>query len=176
MGSFFFVQVEELRAQCGDFLETITVSFLNSILKIDLQKSNTFSSLDGWKLPKRSLDQSIIFYPYSIFPFCIEFVLCILSCWKADTWMYVQVNVTTLAKGSVKERELEIIQTARIADHLLSIGRDTLIMTSRELVTGSSKSSLKPLDEYNKRHTIFMAFNHDIFIHGISGLLFIFGR
>ncbi|KAG0624148.1 hypothetical protein M758_3G227500 [Ceratodon purpureus] len=65
-------QVEELRAQCGDFLESITVS------------------------------------------------------------------VSTLAKGSVKERELEITQTARIADHLLSTGRDTLIMTSRELVTGSS--------------------------------------
>lgn len=65
-------QVEELRAQCGDFLESITVS------------------------------------------------------------------VSTLAKGSVKEREMEITQTARIADHLLSAGRDTLIMTSRELVTGSS--------------------------------------
>lgn len=65
-------QVEELRAQCGDFLESITVS------------------------------------------------------------------VSTLAKGSVKERELEITQTARIADRLLSAGRDTLIVTSRELVTGSS--------------------------------------
>jgi hypothetical protein len=62
-------------------------------------------------------------------------------------WMLLQVNVGALATGSPKDRELEISQAARIADSLLSAGKDTLIMTSRQLVTGSSKFLGQTLNE-----------------------------
>lgn len=52
-----------------------------------------------------------------------------------------------LATGSLKDREYEISQAARIADSLLSAGKDTLIMTSRQLVTGSSKFLRRTLNE-----------------------------
>lgn len=70
-----------------------------------------------------------------------SYVILLLCPLMVNSLRLLQVSVSTLAKGSVKEREMEITQTARIADHLLSAGRDTLIMTSRELVTGSSKSA-----------------------------------
>lgn len=62
-------------------------------------------------------------------------------------WMLLQVNVGALATGSPKDRELEISQAARIADSLLSAGKDTLIMTSRQLVIGSSKFLGQTLNE-----------------------------
>lgn len=62
-------------------------------------------------------------------------------------WMLLQVNVGALVTGSLKDREYEISQAARIADSLLSAGKDTLIMTSRQLVTGSSKFLRRTLNE-----------------------------
>lgn len=50
------------------------------------------------------------------------------------------MSVGALATGSAKEREAEIAQAARMADLLLASGKDTLVMTSRQLVTGSCKS------------------------------------
>lgn len=44
---------------------------------------------------------------------------------------------------SIEEREQEINQAADIADVYLRSGKDTLVMTSRQLVVGKSESMLK---------------------------------
>lgn len=54
-----------------------------------------------------------------------------------------QVSVDKIAAKSIEEREQEINQTADIADVYLRSGKDTLVMTSRQLVVGKSESSSK---------------------------------
>jgi hypothetical protein len=49
------------------------------------------------------------------------------------------VSASAIATGSAKERETEITQAARVADLFLAAGKDTLVMTSRQLLTGDSK-------------------------------------
>lgn len=48
------------------------------------------------------------------------------------------MSVDKLAMRSVGEREEEISRAAEVADCFLQARRDTLILTSRELITGKS--------------------------------------
>jgi uncharacterized protein YgbK (DUF1537 family) len=50
----------------------------------------------------------------------------------------ITVSASAIATGSAKERETEITQAARVADLFLAAGKDTLVMTSRQLLTGDS--------------------------------------
>jgi len=50
------------------------------------------------------------------------------------------VRVDAIALKSEREREEEIIRTVELADIFLKSKNDTLVMTSRELVKGSSTS------------------------------------
>lgn len=50
-----------------------------------------------------------------------------------------QVSVDKIAMKSIEEREEEINQTAEIADVYLRSGKDTLVVTSRQLVVGKSE-------------------------------------
>lgn len=50
----------------------------------------------------------------------------------------ITVSASAIATGSAKERETEITQAARVADLFLAAGKDTLVMTSRQLLTGNS--------------------------------------
>ncbi|KAI3848331.1 hypothetical protein MKW98_005711 [Papaver atlanticum] len=52
----------------------------------------------------------------------------------------IEISVAKLAMRSLDEREQEISQAAEMADVFLRSRKDTLIMTSRELITGSSPS------------------------------------
>nr|XP_048329007.1 uncharacterized protein LOC107418532 isoform X2 [Ziziphus jujuba var. spinosa] len=52
----------------------------------------------------------------------------------------VEVSVPKLAMGSIEERVSEISRAAEMADVFLRARRDTIIMTSRELVTGKTPS------------------------------------
>uniref|UniRef100_A0A5B7BKZ0 Ketose-bisphosphate aldolase class-II family protein n=1 Tax=Davidia involucrata TaxID=16924 RepID=A0A5B7BKZ0_DAVIN len=52
----------------------------------------------------------------------------------------IEISVDKLAMKSLEEREEEINQTAEMADIFLSANKDTLIMTSRELITGKTPS------------------------------------
>ncbi|KAL4611237.1 hypothetical protein ACB092_08G108500 [Castanea dentata] len=52
----------------------------------------------------------------------------------------IEVSVDKLAMRSVEEREEEISRTAAIADCFLRARKDTLILTSRELITGKTPS------------------------------------
>ncbi|OVA01688.1 Ketose-bisphosphate aldolase [Macleaya cordata] len=52
----------------------------------------------------------------------------------------IEISVDKLAMRSLEEREQEISQAAEMADVFLRARKDTLIMTSRELITGSSPS------------------------------------
>ncbi|XP_047315983.1 uncharacterized protein LOC124919708 [Impatiens glandulifera] len=52
----------------------------------------------------------------------------------------IEVSVDKLAMKSSEEREEEIRKTAEIADIFLGACKDTLIMTSRELITGKTPS------------------------------------
>ncbi|GER40169.1 D-tagatose-1,6-bisphosphate aldolase subunit GatY, partial [Striga asiatica] len=52
----------------------------------------------------------------------------------------IEVSVDRIAMRSVEEREAEINQTAEIADVYLSSGKDTLVLTSRQLVVGKTTS------------------------------------
>ncbi|KAF8398973.1 hypothetical protein HHK36_014838 [Tetracentron sinense] len=52
----------------------------------------------------------------------------------------IEISVDKLALRSLEEREEEINQTAEMADASLRARRDTLIMTSRELITGKTPS------------------------------------
>ncbi|KAJ4961675.1 hypothetical protein NE237_021585 [Protea cynaroides] len=56
----------------------------------------------------------------------------------------IEVSVDKLAMQSLEEREQEINRAAEMADVLLRARKDTLIMTSRELITG--KSALESLE------------------------------
>lgn len=49
-----------------------------------------------------------------------------------------QVSVAKVAMGSIEERVEEIARAAEMADVFLRSRKDTLIMTSRELITGKS--------------------------------------
>lgn len=49
---------------------------------------------------------------------------------------YVQISVDKLAMKSFEEREEEINRAAEMADVFLRASKDTLIMTSRKLITG----------------------------------------
>lgn len=55
-----------------------------------------------------------------------------------------QVSVDKLAMRSVEEREEEISRTAAMADCFLRAHKDTLILTSRELITGKSSTLFFP--------------------------------
>ncbi|MCH97264.1 D-tagatose-16-bisphosphate aldolase subunit gatY, partial [Trifolium medium] len=50
------------------------------------------------------------------------------------------VSVEKLAMGTIEEREDEISRAAELADVYLKTHKDTLIMTSRNLITGRSAS------------------------------------
>ncbi|MED6208799.1 hypothetical protein PIB30_048588 [Stylosanthes scabra] len=52
----------------------------------------------------------------------------------------IEVSVEKLAMRSVEEREEEISRAAELADAYLKAHKDTLIMTSRNLITGKSAS------------------------------------
>ncbi|KAI3454942.1 hypothetical protein Pfo_011605 [Paulownia fortunei] len=52
----------------------------------------------------------------------------------------IEVSVDKIAMKSIEEREEEINQTAEIADVYLRSGKDTLVMTSRQLVVGKTAS------------------------------------
>ncbi|KAF3437146.1 hypothetical protein FNV43_RR19899 [Rhamnella rubrinervis] len=52
----------------------------------------------------------------------------------------IEVSVAKLAMGSTEERVEEIRRTAEMADLFLRARKDTLIMTSRELITGKTSS------------------------------------
>ncbi|CAA0840661.1 ketose-bisphosphate aldolase class-II family protein [Striga hermonthica] len=52
----------------------------------------------------------------------------------------IEVSVDRIAMRSVEAREAEINQTAEIADVYLSSGKDTLVLTSRQLVVGKTTS------------------------------------
>ncbi|KAM6557353.1 hypothetical protein CsatB_004372 [Cannabis sativa] len=52
----------------------------------------------------------------------------------------IEVSVAKLAMGSTEERAEEIIRAAEMADAYLRCRKDTLIMTSRELITGKTSS------------------------------------
>lgn len=52
-----------------------------------------------------------------------------------------QVLVNKVAESSVEEREQEINKVADMADVYLKSGKDTLILTSRQLLVGKSESS-----------------------------------
>jgi ketose-bisphosphate aldolase len=52
----------------------------------------------------------------------------------------IEISVDKLAMRSLTEREEEITGAAEMADVYLSSGKDTLIMTSRELITGKTPS------------------------------------
>ncbi|DAD49391.1 TPA_asm: hypothetical protein HUJ06_031799 [Nelumbo nucifera] len=52
----------------------------------------------------------------------------------------IEISVHKLAMGSLEEREEEIKRTAEMADVFLKARKDTLIMTSRELIKGKSPS------------------------------------
>ena len=52
-----------------------------------------------------------------------------------------QVLVNKVAESSVEEREQEINKVADMADIYLKSGKDTLILTSRQLLVGKSESS-----------------------------------
>ncbi|KAM4106537.1 hypothetical protein ACB094_04G071700 [Castanea mollissima] len=52
----------------------------------------------------------------------------------------IEVSVDKLAMRSVEEREEEISRTAAMADCFLRARKDTLILTSRELITGKTPS------------------------------------
>ncbi|PON36984.1 Ketose-bisphosphate aldolase, class-II [Trema orientale] len=52
----------------------------------------------------------------------------------------IEVSVANLAMGSPEERAEEISRTAEMADIYLRSRKDTLIMTSRELITGKTPS------------------------------------
>lgn len=52
----------------------------------------------------------------------------------------IEVSVDKLAMRSVEEREEEISRTAAMADCFLRAHKDTLILTSRELITGKTPS------------------------------------
>ncbi|XP_058722533.1 uncharacterized protein LOC131594430 [Vicia villosa] len=52
----------------------------------------------------------------------------------------IEVSVEKLAMGSIEEREDEISRAAELADVYLKSHKDTLIMTSRNLITGKSAS------------------------------------
>ncbi|KAA8542841.1 hypothetical protein F0562_023993 [Nyssa sinensis] len=52
----------------------------------------------------------------------------------------IEISVEKLAMKSLEEREEEINQTAEMADIFLGAHKDTLIMTSRELITGKTPS------------------------------------
>lgn len=58
---------------------------------------------------------------------------------RPDTVSVVQVSVAAVASNDVAVREEEIARTVRQAESALRGGRDTLVMTSRKLVTGSSE-------------------------------------
>lgn len=49
-----------------------------------------------------------------------------------------QVSAAKLSMSTEKEREEEIKRAAMLADIYLKAHKDTLIMTSRELITGKS--------------------------------------
>jgi ketose-bisphosphate aldolase len=52
----------------------------------------------------------------------------------------IEVSVEKLAMGTIEEREDEISRAAELADVYLKTHKDTLIMTSRNLITGKSAS------------------------------------
>ncbi|KAL0342348.1 UNVERIFIED_CONTAM: D-tagatose-1,6-bisphosphate aldolase subunit GatY [Sesamum calycinum] len=52
----------------------------------------------------------------------------------------IEVSVDKIALKSVEEREEEINHTAEVADVYIKSGKDTLIMTSRQLVVGKTAS------------------------------------
>ncbi|XP_062073864.1 uncharacterized protein LOC133778058 [Humulus lupulus] len=52
----------------------------------------------------------------------------------------IEVSVAKLAMGPTEERAEEIIRAAEMADVFLRCRKDTLIMTSRELITGKTSS------------------------------------
>ncbi|PIN24299.1 putative dehydrogenase [Handroanthus impetiginosus] len=52
----------------------------------------------------------------------------------------IEVSVDKIAMRSIEEREEEINHTAEIADVYLRSGKDTLVMTSRQLVVGKTAS------------------------------------
>ncbi|GAU16295.1 hypothetical protein TSUD_299270 [Trifolium subterraneum] len=52
----------------------------------------------------------------------------------------IEVSVEKLAMGTIEEREDEISRAAELADVYLKTHKDTLIMTSRNLITGRSAS------------------------------------
>ncbi|KAL0307905.1 UNVERIFIED_CONTAM: D-tagatose-1,6-bisphosphate aldolase subunit GatY [Sesamum angustifolium] len=52
----------------------------------------------------------------------------------------IEVSVDKIAVKSVEEREQEINHTAEVADVYIKSGKDTLIMTSRQLVVGKTAS------------------------------------
>ncbi|XP_065849277.1 uncharacterized protein [Euphorbia lathyris] len=52
----------------------------------------------------------------------------------------IEVSVNKLAMKSLEEREDEIKRAAEMADLFLGAGKDTLVMTSRELITGKTPS------------------------------------
>ncbi|KAK9106027.1 hypothetical protein Scep_022871 [Stephania cephalantha] len=57
-----------------------------------------------------------------------------------DKLRSIEISVEKLALRSLEEREEEIKHAAQMADIFLRACKDTLIMTSRELITGSSPS------------------------------------
>lgn len=65
---------------------------------------------------------------------CMKLITVSLSLWK-------QVLVDKIAGKSIEEREQEINQAADMANVYLKSGKDTLVLTSRQLVVGKSESS-----------------------------------
>lgn len=65
---------------------------------------------------------------------CMKLITVALSLWE-------QVLVDKIAGKSIEERELEISQAADMANVYLKSGKDTLVLTSRQLVVGKSESS-----------------------------------
>ncbi|KAK3001094.1 hypothetical protein RJ639_020745 [Escallonia herrerae] len=52
----------------------------------------------------------------------------------------IEISVDKLAMKSIEEREEEINRVAEVADIFLKASKDTLILTSRELITGNTPS------------------------------------
>ena len=62
----------------------------------------------------------------------------------------IEVSVAKLAMGSTEERAEEITRAAEMADVFLRSRKDTLIMTSRELITGKKKHLLRTWKSISK--------------------------
>lgn len=93
--------------------------------------------LEGWGV------ESTVFpfysFTYGVFSICQ--ILYLISPHQVASWdsCWNQVHVPVFASGSPAACEEEIKQIVTAADALLAAGKDTVIVTSRDLVTGKGK-------------------------------------